>query len=488
MGPTSGNSDNACRAGGAARLSALSIGLGALFSTLLIYAGTVTPFLRYENITAFVSEFAHVSLASLLACSCIFVIAMMRGALLRASALMGVGCVLYLLSSAAFCYLALSGASDPLPLYAGSVACGAGDCCMCLVWGRIFSRFALGSALLNVAASCIVAAAAYAAVELAPPMAGAGLFMTCATVAVVATLFARGDIDERETTEAVDAPKTMRALASFANVAAKPALGLLVFAYVMGLTCNIFVDVFDIYLAASSLAAFTLAALALVRMKRPLTRLLYRDLLPLLAITTLAAPNVFIAVFGASSTTMFFTLLLYTFAAFLTLATLCAIANASEFSSDFVFAAALVLFSIASLAGLLCSSLAAEAVGVVVTVATTLYAFLLVVMRDPESGAQAFEPFAQDGPSNLHGNRGKDGDDREGPSDRAAQRCDDLASEHDLTAREREILAYLAEGHSGAYISEVLFISPNTVRTHIHNIYRKLDVSSREDILRLTKG
>ena len=36
--------------------------------------------------------------------------------------------------------------------------------------------------------------------------------------------------------------------------------------------------------------------------------------------------------------------------------------------------------------------------------------------------------------------------------------------------------------------SDVLFISPNTVRTHIHNIYRKLDVSSREDILRLTKG
>ena len=63
-----------------------------------------------------------------------------------------------------------------------------------------------------------------------------------------------------------------------------------------------------------------------------------------------------------------------------------------------------------------------------------------------------------------------------------------LADAHNLTAREQEILAYLAEGHSGAYISDVLFISPNTVRTHIHNIYRKLDVSSREDILRLTKG
>ena len=32
-------------------------------------------------------------------------------------------------------------------------------------------------------------------------------------------------------------------------------------------------------------------------------------------------------------------------------------------------------------------------------------------------------------------------------------RCAQLADAHNLTAREQEILAYLAEGHSGAYIS-----------------------------------
>lgn len=67
------------------------------------------------------------------------------------------------------------------------------------------------------------------------------------------------------------------------------------------------------------------------------------------------------------------------------------------------------------------------------------------------------------------------------------ERCDALATEFGLTSREREILAYLAEGHNGSYIASALFISPNTARTHIHNIYRKLDVSSREDILRLTR-
>ena len=63
-----------------------------------------------------------------------------------------------------------------------------------------------------------------------------------------------------------------------------------------------------------------------------------------------------------------------------------------------------------------------------------------------------------------------------------------LPPPYSLTGREREILGYLALGHSGAYISEELLISPNTVRTHIHNIYRKVGVASREDIVRLVWG
>ena len=66
-------------------------------------------------------------------------------------------------------------------------------------------------------------------------------------------------------------------------------------------------------------------------------------------------------------------------------------------------------------------------------------------------------------------------------------RCDELARAYGLTAREREVLGFLAHGHNGVYIGEELVISPNTVRTHIHNIYRKLDVTSREDILRIVR-
>jgi DNA-binding NarL/FixJ family response regulator len=48
-----------------------------------------------------------------------------------------------------------------------------------------------------------------------------------------------------------------------------------------------------------------------------------------------------------------------------------------------------------------------------------------------------------------------------------------------LTRREREVLGLLAEGMSGRDIAERLFLSRNTVRTHIQNILTKLQVHSR---------
>ena len=46
----------------------------------------------------------------------------------------------------------------------------------------------------------------------------------------------------------------------------------------------------------------------------------------------------------------------------------------------------------------------------------------------------------------------------------------------DLTAREREILALMAEGHSNDGICRLLFLSPKTVEGHIHQIFLKLDL------------
>ncbi len=48
-----------------------------------------------------------------------------------------------------------------------------------------------------------------------------------------------------------------------------------------------------------------------------------------------------------------------------------------------------------------------------------------------------------------------------------------------LTARQRELLPLVAAGHTNAQIARRLGISEGTVRTHLENIYRLLQVSSR---------
>lgn len=52
-----------------------------------------------------------------------------------------------------------------------------------------------------------------------------------------------------------------------------------------------------------------------------------------------------------------------------------------------------------------------------------------------------------------------------------------------LTPREKELLDLLSKGYRYKEIADKLFISFETVRTHIHNIYEKLHVQSRTEAL-----
>lgn len=59
-----------------------------------------------------------------------------------------------------------------------------------------------------------------------------------------------------------------------------------------------------------------------------------------------------------------------------------------------------------------------------------------------------------------------------------------------LTNREKEILSLVAKGLSNKEISEKLFVSELTVKTHLKNIFKKLNVSSRTQaiLIGINKG
>jgi DNA-binding CsgD family transcriptional regulator len=69
------------------------------------------------------------------------------------------------------------------------------------------------------------------------------------------------------------------------------------------------------------------------------------------------------------------------------------------------------------------------------------------------------------------------------PDEYRRQHVERVAAEKGLTKREQELLEYMSRGHGSSFIADVLFISRNTARTHIRNIYRKLGVTSREELI-----
>jgi DNA-binding CsgD family transcriptional regulator len=54
-----------------------------------------------------------------------------------------------------------------------------------------------------------------------------------------------------------------------------------------------------------------------------------------------------------------------------------------------------------------------------------------------------------------------------------------------LTERERQVARLVVDRKTNREIAEALFLSPKTVETHMRNMFRKLDVSSRVEVARI---
>jgi DNA-binding NarL/FixJ family response regulator len=59
-----------------------------------------------------------------------------------------------------------------------------------------------------------------------------------------------------------------------------------------------------------------------------------------------------------------------------------------------------------------------------------------------------------------------------------------LTKQSELTRREMEILQLVAEGHSNAELARMLWVTEQTVKFHLSNVYRKLEVSNRTEASR----
>ena len=472
-----------------------ALGLGSWLATMLLYSNTVTPFQRYMGTQLFVGDFALQSLAFACLLSLTIAIVSWRGKRAPNAALF-VGCALYLLGGVAFsCLVARAGdwsgglAFWVTPLLAVTVATG---CVLCgMAWGRVYKQLDSRTALLAVAGAAVAAALLGLLGRLLPQAVYPWAFCLVSVVAALlpVVLGIEDSTGDAALLDAEASPLLRVRLSSFADVAAPALVGLLAFAFVMGTMRSLIIESYGIHLTVLALCG---AVLLLVACRGPVTRGTCRALIPTLAVLQLASANVTATLWGGSPFDMFMIFLLYTMAALLTLSTLPAVAHAEEFPCDLLFSVAFMLFSFASLAGITCSQIMTpEAIKICTTLITTVYAFAMVMTAG--LGRRGANECGEGREGLVFLTACDDGSGARQKDDAAApdvplsfdQRCVDFAHRFHLTAREREILLLLVQGYDSASISESLYISQNTVRSHIHNLCHKTGADGRTELLKM---
>ena len=67
------------------------------------------------------------------------------------------------------------------------------------------------------------------------------------------------------------------------------------------------------------------------------------------------------------------------------------------------------------------------------------------------------------------------------------RRCDELSEQYLLSTREKEVFLILAKGHNATFIQEQLCVSKSTAKTHINHIYKKMDIHTQQELLKMVE-
>ncbi|MCP4396720.1 MAG: helix-turn-helix transcriptional regulator [bacterium] len=74
------------------------------------------------------------------------------------------------------------------------------------------------------------------------------------------------------------------------------------------------------------------------------------------------------------------------------------------------------------------------------------------------------------------------------PESLSTMPAEDIFERYHISPREREVIELLLQGYSNTKIAETLFISLNTVKKHVRNIYPKFGVNSRYELIAFFKN
>jgi DNA-binding CsgD family transcriptional regulator/MFS family permease len=107
----------------------------------------------------------------------------------------------------------------------------------------------------------------------------------------------------------------------------------------------------------------------------------------------------------------------------------------------------------------------------------------LIALEDESDAKAESDQLINTGPYHPNGKKSyKKVPDKINPADYASQQ---IVAEYHFTKRESEVFELLIKGYNNPNVCVFLIISPNTLKTHLRNIYRKADVSNRQELIHL---
>lgn len=479
-----------------------AVAFACFLTTLLIFSPNVMVLQGFDT-AEITGHFAEPYLTCACLTSAVVAVLSYSGrvrfdALMRRRALAWGAAALYAVANAAFC-LDVFGAFPAASTLAFACALLAGVSVvpLCILWSRALSAFDLRQLIGLVAVAGLASSLVNLLLSHAPGPVTQTVFSLC-TLAGAAWPAVRGLGDAAPSESAVAeevplriAPAPSRIdIKAFLSIMGMPLLGMAISSFVTGISpAFVFDGTVNAQWLGVVIGAFLLVPLAALRSKLPVYAFAYTLYLP-----AVAAVVIVLCTFPATSSVRELAIVLaygfYSMVCGVGVAASCAIANAREFPRSFVFATLVGTFCLTGIAGIVLGGRLdglASNTGTLLVILTGLYGCWILVRGCSKAWRGVLSPqtdrieVAQSEPC------------ADGPCDPLrAESFDDrlarLSKEKSLSPRETEIVGYVGRGHSSVYVAKTLLISESTVYTHVRNVYRKLGISSREELIQLLNG
>ncbi|NTU88794.1 MAG: helix-turn-helix transcriptional regulator [Actinobacteria bacterium] len=454
----------------------------AFASTFMLYSPNLSIFQESSTGTAIIGYFVFAMFGSCMVMGFVFVFYALKHPLWQnpEPLLLTLGVALYILGSLTFFFLLQM--DKPLPYIAmiAGICTGLGSVPVCVAWGCHLSTMGLKSAVFFVAIVCGSASLLSWSMTIIPTVALYIIFpfllLMGSLTPLVKTITRTLDLPKADSTfnesPTAEPHKLLPSLRKLASVVWLPAMGLLLYTFMMSVRKYQLFNSFESEFFGGIIAAVCIVPLCFFRSDKPLLSFVYKAIVPVSASVIIILNSFPVESMAQSAGTV----CLYVFLAFLAvfaLASLIGITNAGEFTPPLLFGVALFLGALVSCIGVGLANLfpTFEDYDTVLLVMTSMFFSVILISLGFETWSLLSKKQATPLASSLQ--------------DTLEARCETLSQRRKLSKRESEILCYMGRGHSPVYIAKTLLISESTARSHVRNIYRKVGVSSREELLQL---